>query len=297
MVRTVNDLFYRVVDRHSPRVMLHRDAARWIPTSSQELYRGVLGVTRQRLKWKIAKGDRIALLSENRPEWAIADFAAMLLGAVVVPIYVTLTEDQVAHLLRDSSARVAFVSTQQQLDKVLAVRDRTPLEHLVVMDPIGTPDASRMDLMMGSGPESRDLALDSLAHGVRPEDLATLLYTSGTTGVPKGVMLTHGNLACNFSCSLEEFDMPPGTSSVSFLPLSHITARHVDYALLHSGVALAYCPFLEELPQALREVQPIIFVAVPRVYEKIRMQVEHTARSFAKRHILDWALEIGRAHV
>ena len=117
MVRTVNDLFYRVVDRHSPRVMLHRDAARWIPTSSQELYRGVLGVTRQLLKWKIAKGDRIALLSENRPEWAIADFAAMLLGAVVVPIYVTLTEDQVAHLLRDSSARVAFVSTQQQLDK------------------------------------------------------------------------------------------------------------------------------------------------------------------------------------
>ena len=296
MVRTVNDLFYRVVDRHSPRVMLHRDAARWIPISSQELYRNVLGVTRQLLKWQIAKGDRIALLSENRPEWATADFAAMLLGAVVVPIYATLTEDQVAHLLRDSSARVAFVSTQQQLDKVLAVRDRTPLEHLVVMDAIGTPDASRMDLMMGSGPESRDLALDSLAHGVRPEDLATLLYTSGTTGVPKGVMLTHGNLACNFSCSLEEFDMPPGTSSVSFLPLSHITARHVDYALLHSGVALAYCPFLEELPQALREVQPIIFVAVPRVYEKIRMQVEHTARSFAKRHILDWALAVGREY-
>jgi long-chain acyl-CoA synthetase len=109
-------------------------------------------------------------------------------------------------------------------------------------------------------------------------------------------MLTHGNLACNFSCSLGEFGLAPGSSSVSFLPLSHITARHVDYALLHGGVTLAYCPFLEELPRALREVRPAIFVAVPRVYEKIRLQAEQTARSFAKRHILDWALAVGREH-
>jgi len=164
------------------------------------------------------------------------------------------------------------------------------------MDPIENPRASRMDHLMQAGPERRDPVLDATANAIMPEDLATLLYTSGTTGVPKGVMLTHGNLACNFSCSLGEFGLAPGSSSVSFLPLSHITARHVDYALLHGGVTLAYCPFLEELPRALREVRPAIFVAVPRVYEKIRLQAEQTARSFAKRNILEWALAVGHEH-
>ena len=276
--------------------MLHRGATDWIGISSHELYRNTAGVARALREWKIAKGDRVAILSENRPEWATADFAAMLLGAVVVPIYPTLTQDQVEHLLRDSGSRVAFVSTQAQLAKVLGIQAHTGLERVVVMDPIENPRASRMDHLMQAGPERRDPVLDATANAIMPEDLATLLYTSGTTGVPKGVMLTHGNLACNFSCSLGEFGLAPGSSSVSFLPLSHITARHVDYALLHGGVTLAYCPFLEELPRALREVRPAIFVAVPRVYEKIRLQAEQTARSFAKRNILEWALAVGHEH-
>jgi long-chain acyl-CoA synthetase len=300
MTRTVNELFYRVVgqeqDRLAEGVMLHRGATGWIGISSHELYRNTAGVARALREWKIAKGDRVAILGENRPEWATADFAVMLLGAVVVPIYPTLTQDQVEHLLRDSGSRVAFVSTQAQLSKVLGIQAHTGLERVVVMDPIENPRASRMDHLMQAGPEGRDPILDATANAITPEDLATLLYTSGTTGVPKGVMLTHGNLACNFSCSLGEFGLAPGSSSVSFLPLSHITARHVDYALLHGGVTLAYCPFLEELPRALREVRPAIFVAVPRVYEKIRLQAEQTARSFAKRHILDWALAVGREH-
>jgi long-chain acyl-CoA synthetase len=296
MTRTVNELFYRVVDSGAERVMLHRDASGWVPISARELYRNTAGVARTLRDWKIAKGDRIAILSENRPEWATADFAAMLLGAVVVPIYPTLTPDQVEHLLRDSASRVVFVSTQAQLDKVLSVQAHTALERVIVMDAIENPRASRMDYIMAAGPDRRDPVFDEAASAITPDDLATLLYTSGTTGVPKGVMLTHGNLACNFSCSLGEFGLEPGSSSVSFLPLSHITARHVDYALLHGGVTLAYCPFIEELPRALQEVKPVIFVAVPRVYEKIRLQAEHTARSFAKRHILDWSLAVGREH-
>jgi long-chain acyl-CoA synthetase len=296
MTRTVNELFYRVVDRQAERVMLHRGATDWIGVSSHDLYRNTAGVARVLREWKITRSDRVAILSENRPEWAIADFAAMLLGAVVVPIYPTLTQDQVEHLLRDSGSRVAFVSTQAQLNKVLGIQAHTGLERVVVMDPIENSRTVRMDHLMAAGPDGPDPALDATANAITPEDLATLLYTSGTTGIPKGVMLTHGNLACNFSCSLGEFGLAPGSSSVSFLPLSHITARHVDYALMHGGVSLAYCPFLEELPRALQEVRPAIFVAVPRVYEKIRLQAEHTARSFAKRHILDWALAVGREH-
>ena len=293
---TVNELFYRIVERNSERVMMHREPAGWIPVSSWELYRDTAGVARALLDWKIAKGDRVAILSENRPAWAIADFATLLVGGVVVPIYPTLTGEQIAHMLRDSGTRAIFVSTQQQLDKIVAIREQTPLEQIVLMDPVDTCPVVRMQDLMLSGQESRDSALDALAHSVGPEDLATLLYTSGTTGVPKGVMLTHGNLAANFLCSLNAFPFPEDATSVSFLPLSHITARHVDYALLHEGVALAYCPFLEDLPRALQETKPSIFVAVPRVYEKIRLQAEHTAQGFAKRHILDWALKVGRAH-
>jgi long-chain acyl-CoA synthetase len=296
MTRTVNELFYRVVDRQAERVMLHRGATDWIGISSLDLYRNTAGVARALREWKIARSDRVAILSENRPEWTTADFAAMLLGAVVVPIYPTLTQDQVEHLLRDSGSRVAFVSTQAQLNKVLGIQAHTGLERVVVMDPIENPRTLRMDHLMAAGPDGPDPALDATAKAITPEDLATLLYTSGTTGIPKGVMLTHGNMACNFSCSLGEFGLAPGSSSVSFLPLSHITARHVDYALMHGGVSLAYCPFLEQLPRALQEVRPAIFVAVPRVYEKIRLQAEHTARSFAKRNILDWALAVGREH-
>jgi len=293
---TVNELFYRIVERDSERVMMHREPNGWIPLSSRELYRDTAGVARALLGWKISKGDRVAILSENRPAWAIADFASLLVGAVVVPLYPTLTGEQIAHMLRDSGTRAIFVSTQQQLDKILAIRDQTSLEQVVLMDPLESCPVVRMQDLMLSGSETRDAELDSLAHGIGPEDLATLLYTSGTTGVPKGVMLTHGNLAANFLCSLNSFPFPEDATSVSFLPLSHITARHVDYALMHEGVTLAYCPFLEDLPRALLETKPSIFVAVPRVYEKIRLQAERTAQGFAKRNILEWALSVGRAH-
>src|SRR5882724_2089499 len=184
MARTVNDLFYRVVERGAAQVMLHRGAVDWVSISSAELYRNTAGVARALREWKIAKGDRVAILSENRPEWATADFASMLLGAVVVPIYPTLTQDQVEHLLKDSGSRVAFVSTQTQLNKVLAIPAHAGLERVVVMDPIENPRASRIDHLMAAGPDRRDPVLDAAASSIAPEDLATLLYTSGTTGIP-----------------------------------------------------------------------------------------------------------------
>jgi len=126
--------------------------------------------------------------------------------------------------------------------------------------------------------------------------LATIIYTSGTTGIPKGVMLTHGNMASNIFCSLQGFGVGPGEISISFLPLSHVTARHVDFAMLYHGVTLAYLPLVHQLPQALLEVHPTIFVAVPRVYEKIHAQVDQKAKGFPKEWIYRWALAVGRTH-
>ncbi len=299
---TLNDVFYCVVDRDERVVMMHRQSGHWASISSGELYRDVAAVAVWMVDRGIRKGDRVSILSENRPEWTIADFACQLLGAVSVPVYATLTPEQTAYILNDSGARIIFVSSEQQLKKMLSISKDTKIECVVTMDE--TPplsgnsknDVTPMGPLMLSGPESRSAKLDASARDVQPTDLATIIYTSGTTGTPKGVMLTHGNLAANISCSLKPFGVKKGDSSLSFLPLSHVTARHVDFAMLYHGVTVAYVPFLDQLPQALVEIRPTIFVGVPRVYEKIHAQAEKRTAAFPKNLIYRWALSVGRAH-
>lgn len=293
-LRTVNDIFSSIVERNQSCVMMQRQAIAWVDISSREVYQKVCGTARALLQWGISRGDRIAILSENRPEWTIADFAALLIGAITVPIYSTLTDKQAAYMLTDSGARVVFVSTAQQLQKVLAIQNQTMVEKIVVMDDVETAHALHMQLLMNDGPDQPDSELDNRARAIIPSDVASIIYTSGTTGTPKGAILTHGNLAANISCSLTGFDVGPGDISISFLPLSHVTARHVDFALLYHGVTLAYCPFIEQLPQALQEVKPTIFVGVPRVYEKIHNQAAQKAKPFPKSAIYRWALSVGR---
>ena len=244
----------------------------------------------------ISKGDRVAILSENRPEWTIADFACLALGAVVVPIYTTQTAEQTAYILRDSGARIVFVSNAQHLQKVLSIQDQTVVEKVVAMDAVDRTRASLMSDLMLEGAQYGQLQSDAAGRAIQPDDLATIIYTSGTTGTPKGVMLTHGNMASNLECSLSGFGVQPGMTSISFLPLSHVTARHVDFSMLYRGVTVAYVAALAQLPEALMEVRPTIFVGVPRVYEKIYSKVDLQAKRFPKRWIYQWALGVGRAH-
>ena len=296
-IQTLNDILLAVCQSRRDRVMLQREVLGWIPISSIELYRNVVGMARALESWGIRKGDRVAILSENRPEWTITDFAALALGAVTVPVYSTQTADQTSYILNDSGASVIVVSTKHQLEKVLTIQRHTPVERIVVMDAVETAHAVHMSGLMLRGPTDFDPEFDARSRAVTPDDLATIIYTSGTTGTPKGAMLTHGNMASNIACSLDGFGL--GTKeevSLSFLPLSHVTARHVDFALLYRGVVLAYCPDIAHLARALAEVRPNIFVAVPRVYEKIRQQVILKALGFPKSAIYRWALSVGRAH-
>ncbi|HLX85546.1 MAG TPA: long-chain fatty acid--CoA ligase [Terriglobales bacterium] len=304
-LQTLNDILLAVSASGRERVMLQRQAAGWVPISAPTVYRSVVGVARALESWGVQKGDRVAILSENRPEWTITDFAALALGAVTVPVYSTQTAEQTAFLLNDCGARVIAVSSKKQLEKVLSVRARTPLERILVMDDVmhdvtddaETDDAVRMRPLMTQGPAAPDSDFDARSQSVSPDDLATIIYTSGTTGTPKGVMLTHGNMASNIACSMEPFGFGNKHEvSVSFLPLSHVTARHVDFALLYRGVTLAYCPDLAQLAQALTEVQPAIFIGVPRVYEKIRQQVIAKTAHLPASAIYRWALGVGRAH-
>jgi len=285
------------VDRDKSCVMRHQVSEKWTELSSFDFYRDTVGVSQALREWGIAKGDRVAILSENRPEWTMADFACLLIGAVVVPIYATLTEEQTAYILRDASVRAVFVSSQKQLQKVLSKRETTAIERIIVMDDAGSDAAIPMSRLRKNGPGQRDASFDESALSIaKPEDLATIIYTSGTTGTPKGVMLTHGNIASNISCSLAGFDVSPSDTSISFLPLSHITARHLDLALLYRGATLAYVSFIEQLSKALLDVRPTFVVAVPRVYEKVYARVDLGAKSFPKNLLYKWAISTGRFH-
>jgi long-chain acyl-CoA synthetase len=292
---TVNDIFFAIVERRHEQLMLVREGSRWMPICTREFHRNVCGLARALKRWGLNKGDRLAILSENRPEWTIADFASLLLGLVVVPIYSTLTCQQTAYILSDSGAKVVVVSTAQQLEKVLSIKNQTAVERVLVMDSVNTPYADPLQRLMRQGPFHQDAELELRAHEISANDLASIVYTSGTTGAPKGVQLTHGNFTSNVLNSLNGFDVGHEDISISFLPLSHVTARHADLALLYRGVTLAYCPFFEQLPQTLLEVQPTIFIAVPRVYEKIHSEVELMAKGFPKRTIYRWALSAGHA--
>jgi long-chain acyl-CoA synthetase len=303
-IATLNDIFFAAVERNLDRIMLYREAGKWLPITSREFGRSVARTARALHTWGVRPADRIAILSENRPEWPMADIASLLLGAVTVPLYTTLTAEQTAFVLNDAGCRAIFLSSDQQLHKVLSILPQTQIEKIFVMDPVEfngdlAPFAGKcltMKQILSEGVDQLGAEIEMRARSVSPDDLATIVYTSGTTGTSKGAMLTHGNIASNIQCSLLGFDMRPGRISISFLPLCHITARHVDFAMLYHGVTLAYCPFLDRLPASLLEVRPSIFVAVPRVYEKIYAQAEQQAKGLPKRAIFDWALAVGRSH-
>jgi long-chain acyl-CoA synthetase len=300
-LRTLNDIFFTIANSSRDRAMLFQDAnGAWQPISSLQVYQRVRALAETLHSWGIRKGDRVAILSENRWEWAITDFACLAMGVVDVPIYPNLLADQIVPLLDDSGSRILFVSTRAQYDKIAPHRAATPIEHIVLMDEETIPGANCFSSVIGSAIASggqHDADFDDAAHAIQPADLATLIYTSGTTGEPKGVLLTHGNIACNVNYSLAEFGLNATDSCISFLPLSHITARHLDYALYAKDVLVAYCNSFDKLPQALLAVQPTILVAVPRVFEKVRQVAEQKASESAiKRRLFAWALATGAKH-
>ncbi|MGH9597568.1 MAG: AMP-dependent synthetase/ligase, partial [Edaphobacter sp.] len=297
---SVNDVLGKVTGRGDVVVMLWLDAdGGWKPITSNELYGRVRALADVFRGWGLGKGDRVAILSENRWEWAVTDFATLAIGGVDVPLYPTLTPEQIGYMLRDSGAKVAVVSSRELYEKLAAAGDLPELKYVVVMDGSDDPDANSFAALMKGAEmkQGRDAAFDAMVKQAKPEDQATIIYTSGTTGEPKGVMLTHGNLASNLNYSTGSMGFDTKDSCISFLPLSHVTARHLDYAMMCHGARLAYCPKFDLLPAAMKAVKPTVFVAVPRVYEKIRQAVEgKSAASPVKLKILKWALATGKKH-
>jgi long-chain acyl-CoA synthetase len=294
--RTLVDIFFTSVAHDVQRHVMFKRGPAWQIISSRQLYGYVAAMARILKQWGIQKGDRVAILSENRPEWMIADFACVTSGIVDVPIYATLTADQTLYLLQNSRARVIFVSTLEQLRKVQSIQARTSLEKIVIMDDVAEVNMIPMWSLINGASIEPDPQFDERAHQIQPDDLATLIYTSGTTGTSKGVMLSHGNLTACAIMASNRAEWEPGDVYLSFLPLSHVTARHVDYVCYLDGVTIVYCAVFDELARMLQEAKPTIIVAVPRVYEKVRQEAERRAGHGLKRKIFDWAVRVGEKH-
>jgi long-chain acyl-CoA synthetase len=249
----------------------------------------------------VQRGDRVAILSENRPGWLVADFACLAIGATDVPVYPSLPARQVHYILNDSGAVAIFVSTAPQLAKIVEIRAELPgLKHVIAMD----PDASGPGVLgwaelyaMGADAEAagEGATFKDEALAASPDDVATIIYTSGTTGDPKGVMLTHDNIWSNVVNALQVFRIGPEDASLSFLPLSHIFERMAGhYTMFSAGATIHYAESIDTVPQNLVEVSPTVVTSVPRLYEKMYARVLENALAggAVKKRIFFWARDV-----
>lgn len=295
---TLTALFFEAIERHDlPNAYQVKRDGVYHPISHREVLERARRISLGLGTLGVGRGDRVGLMSENRPEWALADWACLCAGITDVPIYPTLPAEQIVHPLNDSGALVLFVSTEEQAQKAASVRAQVrglrAIVSFVHPKPAGA-DHSVQDL------EAAGAILDSptvaaqwreTALSVRPDELATLIYTSGTTGLPKGVMLSHGNLASNCQAVRSRLDIRAGDVALSFLPLSHVFERTGDYFLFGSGVSIAYAESMETVAANLAEVRPQLAMSVPRLFEKLYARVVEGALGAGglKAAIFRWA--------
>jgi long-chain acyl-CoA synthetase len=304
---TLNELFFTALQRwnHPAAYQVKRDG-KYQPVSAADVERHVRRLSVGLRALGLQPGDRVAILSENRPEWAYADWACLTARLADVPIYPTLPAEQIPHLLTNSGARAIFVSTEQQAAKIAQIRAQAPdLAFVITFTDRIVPGA---DLTLadvearGTASDAPDAAAHwkSDALQVQPDDLATLIYTSGTTGLPKGVMLTHDNLASNVAASGTRIPFEPDGTDValSFLPLSHVFQRMGDYLFFMTGTSIAYAESFDAVPFNLSEVRPTLCFSVPRLYEKMYARVLENALAggAAKRAIFTWARATADRH-
>ena len=299
MAETLARLFRHTISYGKPDMILAKSDGEYRPISAQEVYRRVGRVQLDLKRVGLVAGDRCAILSENRWEWAIADFAMITAGIVSVPLYPTLTSEHVQYMLEHSEARVVMVSDQAQFDKIRKIWDTLPnLQGVITFDQVAAVDKRVIWLktLIGEEPlsevERRDFETSIIT--TQPKDLASIIYTSGTTGTPKGVLLTHANFCSNVRDV--DFEVGPTDVCLSFLPLSHVAERIADYIYFDSGATVEYAESIDAVPKNMREVRPTIAIGVPRFFEKVHDRVM-TAMEDAppmKRRLFFWALKTAK---
>ena len=307
LLETLADLLFRVADRYGKREDL-LSIRRHGRTESLSAAGFVDAVRRTALALEshgVVKGDRVALFATNRPEWHVVDFACHLLGAVSVPIYPTLTAAQVAYILLDSGAGWIFYDDDAKRDLLTGLAPESPGEdgaeqqglRLVALDADATAaGGTNLEALIGDAPAPEDIDLTAFRGRVGRGDTASIIYTSGTTGDPKGVVLSHWNFVSNILCCQRLYDLGEDDQALSFLPLSHVFERTVDYLFFLRGVSIHYSPAIERVAGLMPTVRPTVLCSVPRLYESayVRIQATFRAQPRARRRLIDWALKVGR---
>src|SRR5262245_14652289 len=296
-VRTLCDIFLKASASGRADLLISKVGGEWKAISAQDFSYTVRALSMGLNSLGIQPGDRAAILSENRPEWAMADYAILCAGAWSVPIYPTLPAAQIGPLLADCGARAIFVSSLEQLGKILTIRAHCPnLDHVVSIDsnPPREPGFTTFHEVVERGRPTLEMSpgvFDQRMSRVQPEDVATIIYTSGTTGEPKGAMLTHANFVSNVVTGCEVIPFTADAVCLSFLPLSHVFERMLDYAYLYKTASIAYAESIEKLASNFREINPHCFGAVPRVYEKVydKIRTKASESGGLKKKLFDWA--------
>ncbi|MGH9408036.1 MAG: AMP-dependent synthetase/ligase [Vicinamibacterales bacterium] len=302
---TLADLPFHTLGRHPKALLVGRVQDGGVTgVSTRDWFDRVRDVALGLEALGIAPGDRVAIVSESRPEWITVDLAVLLLGAVTVPVYPTLAPPQAAAILADSGARFAFASTPELAARLEAVRSQMPsLERIIVFDAPGEGGALTLDEVAARG-HARMIAewgiarqMRDRARAVQPEQLATIIYTSGTTGEPKGVMLSHRNLVSNLFAAHAVVPVNSDDTILSYLPLSHSFERLASYFCLAAGVTIVFAESIETIGRDLVTVRPTVMTGVPRVYEKFQQRIVDGGRSlpFPRRVLFDWGVRVATA--
>jgi long-chain acyl-CoA synthetase len=306
---TLNQLLAVAVERYrKPDALMYKENGAWKSVSSETWLSRARHLALGLHASGVDRGDRVALLSENRIEWFLIDAALQILGAVNVPIYSTLIPPQVAYILTDSQAKAVIVSDSVQGAKIAAVRRELPfLERVIAIEPPAENDSKADAILTLEAVESRGRTeadthpglAEKLASEVQPSDLASVVYTSGTTGDPKGVMLTHRNLVSNVKASLGVLPIGVRDVALSALPYCHVFERMVAHYLYPAaGVTIALAASVDAVVENLSEIRPTVMTMVPRFYEKMHARVKESAAqgSPLKQKIFAWAFEVGKNH-
>ncbi len=301
-IQTIPELFLAAVREHPrPDCFAYRDeSGQYVDVSSEEAMRRVKALRLGLRSLGIQSGDRVAILSENRLEWALSDLAGQCAGGITVPIYPTLLDDTIEYILNDCQPAVIFVSTQDQAQKVHNLRERLPfLKDVITYDRTTLPEMMTFEKLMQIGQNLVDdnpPAPGDECLPVEKDSPCSIIYTSGTTGNPKGVVLSHWNFVSNVINVRDLMDFKTDDRCLSFLPLSHVLERMAGfYSMLHCGVGIAYAARMDSVPEDVMDVKPTIMISVPRLYEKIyaKSAALATAAGFPKKNIFFWARDVG----
>ncbi len=300
--QTINALLEVVAATNQPDVLNYKQDGHWQSISAQEIAAQVRATALGLYSLGVRPGDHVGLLSENRPEWTIADLGALNCACADVPIYATQAPKQVSYILNDASVEVMFISSAKQLARVQEYLDDVPtLKKIIAFDHFETDDPRVLyfaDVQAFGRQLDRlqpDL-YDRLRHQITPESLATLIYTSGTTGEPKGVMLTHDNIMSNVRNVAQAMNIHAGDVALSFLPFSHIFERVTIYLDMFLGVKIYLAESIDSVAQNLTEVRPHFLTSVPRLYEKIYAKTVEKAEAggAAQARIVNWAIDVAK---